>query len=105
MVSARQPSPLPLIARVRRLRSGATRSRVGRPRPSRVVALEPAKRATLGVMTDPIPGPEPALDPNEPIPDDPGELLPDADEPLPPPPIEATPSDPGGDPGNVPEPA
>ena len=56
-------------------------------------------------MTDPLTGPEPELDPNQPIPDDPGELLPDADEPLPPPPIEATPDDPGGDPGNVPEPA
>ena len=33
------------------------------------------------------------------------ELLPDADEPLPPPPIEPTPDDPGGDPGGVPEPA
>jgi hypothetical protein len=58
-----------------------------------------------GVMSNPIPGPDPVLDPNEPIPDDPGELLPDADEPLPPPPIEATPDDPGGDPGHVPEPA
>ena len=38
-------------------------------------------------------------------PDDPAELLPDAPEPLPPPPIEATPDDPGGDPGGVPEPA
>jgi hypothetical protein len=37
------------------------------------------------------------------VPDDPAELLPDAPEP--PPPIEATPDDPGGDPGGVPEPA
>jgi hypothetical protein len=39
------------------------------------------------------------------MPDDPAELLPDAPEPLPPPPIEATPDDPGGDTGGVPEPA
>lgn len=45
------------------------------------------------------------IDPNEPAPDDVGELLPDAPDPLPPPPIEATPDDPGGDPGGVPEPA
>ncbi len=56
-------------------------------------------------MVSPLPEPEPVLDPTEPVPDDPGELLPDAPEPLPPPPIEATPEDPGGDPGGVPEPA
>ena len=56
-------------------------------------------------MVAPIPGPDPSIDPTEPVPDDPGELLPDAPEPLPPPPIEATPDDPGGDPGGVPEPA
>ena len=42
---------------------------------------------------------------NRNLPNDPAELLPDAPEPLPPPPIEATPDDPGGDPGGVPEPA
>ncbi|MGY1600883.1 hypothetical protein [Geodermatophilus sp. SYSU D00815] len=56
-------------------------------------------------MTEPPPEPEPTIDPDEPVPDDPGDLLPDAAEPLPPPPIEATPDDPGGDPGGVPEPA
>ena len=56
-------------------------------------------------MVEPVPEPEPLIDPTQPIPDDPGELLPDAPEPLPPPPIEATPDDPGGDPGGVPEPA
>ena len=45
------------------------------------------------------------IDPNEPMPDDAAELLPDAEEPLPPPPIEATPDDPGGDTSGVPEPA
>ncbi len=45
---------------------------------------------------DPITG----KDPEEPIPDDPGEL--DHPEELPPPPIEATPDDPGGDPGAEP---
>ena len=46
--------------------------------------------------------PTPGLDPNEPIPDTPAEL----DEPeLPDPPIEATPEDPGGDPGGEPAPA
>ena len=34
-----------------------------------------------------------------------GELLPDTPDTLPPPPIEPTPDDPGGDPGGVPEPA
>jgi hypothetical protein len=45
---------------------------------------------------DPLPG----MDPDEPVPDDPAEL----EEPatLPPPPIEATPDDPGGDPGTEP---
>ena len=56
-------------------------------------------------MVAPIPEPDPSIDPTEPVPDDPGELLPDALEPLPPPPIEPTPDDPGGDPGGVPEPA
>ena len=56
-------------------------------------------------MTVPPPEPDPQIDPNEPVPDDPAELLPDAPEPLPPPPIEATPDDPGGDLGGVPEPA
>jgi hypothetical protein len=56
-------------------------------------------------MTVPIPEPDPAIDPDQPVPDDPAELLPDAAEPLPPPPIEATPDDPGGDLGGVPEPA
>ena len=56
-------------------------------------------------MVAPIPEPDPIIDPTEPVPDDPGELLPDAPEPLPPPPIESTPDDPGGDPGGVPEPA
>ena len=49
-------------------------------------------------MVAPIPEPDPSIDPTEPVPDDPGELLPDAPEPLPPPPIESTPDDPGGDP-------
>ena len=56
-------------------------------------------------MVEPMPEPQPELDPDQPVPDDPAELLPDAPEPLPPPPIEATPDDPGGDPGGVPEPA
>jgi hypothetical protein len=56
-------------------------------------------------MVAPLPEPERQIDPDEPVPDDPGELLPDAPQPLPPPPIEATPDDPGGDPGGVPEPA
>jgi hypothetical protein len=56
-------------------------------------------------MVMPLPEPDPMIDPNEPVPDDAGELLPDAPEPLPPPPIEATPDDPGGDTGGVPEPA
>ena len=43
----------------------------------------------------------PGMDPDEPIPDTPAEL----DEPeLPAPPIEATPEDPGGDPGEEPAP-
>lgn len=56
-------------------------------------------------MTAPIPEPDPLIDPTEPAPDDPGELLPDTPDTLPPPPIEPTPDDPGGDPGGVPEPA
>ncbi len=44
----------------------------------------------------------PGLDPEQPIPDDPAEL----DDPglLPAPPIESTPDDPGGDPGEEPAP-
>ena len=56
-------------------------------------------------MTVPPPEPDPAIDPDESVPDDPAELLPDAPEPLPPAPIESTPDDPGGDTGGVPEPA
>jgi hypothetical protein len=56
-------------------------------------------------MVEPLPEPDREIDPNEPVPDDAAALLPDAPEPLPPPPIEATPDDPGGDPGGVPEPA
>lgn len=56
-------------------------------------------------MVEPLPEPEPQIDPDQPVPDDPAELLPDAPQTLPPPPIEATPDDPGGDPGGVPEPA
>jgi hypothetical protein len=56
-------------------------------------------------MVEPQPEPDRGMDPDEPVPDDAAELLPDAPEPLPPPPIEATPDDPGGDPGGVPEPA
>lgn len=56
-------------------------------------------------MSAPLPEPDPLIDPNEPVPDDPAELLPDAPEPLPPAPIESTPDDPGGDPAGVPEPA
>ena len=56
-------------------------------------------------MVEPLPEPDREIDPNEPVPDDPAELLPDAPEPLPPAPVEATPDDPGGDPGGVPEPA
>ncbi len=56
-------------------------------------------------MVTPPPEPDAIIDPNEPVPDDPAELLPDAPEPLPPAPIESTPDDPGGDTGGVPEPA
>ncbi|MGY1639026.1 hypothetical protein ACI78V_20465 [Geodermatophilus sp. SYSU D00742] len=56
-------------------------------------------------MVEPLPEPDPIIDPSEPVPDDPAELLPDAPEPLPPAPVEATPDDPGGDAGGVPEPA
>ncbi len=56
-------------------------------------------------MVAPLPEPDPEIDPDQPVPDDAAELLPDAAEPLPPPPIESTPDDPGGDPGGVPEPA
>ena len=56
-------------------------------------------------MVAPLPEPDPQIDPDQPVPDDAAELLPEAPEPLPPPPIEATPADPGGDLGGVPEPA
>ncbi len=56
-------------------------------------------------MVTPLPEPDPIIDPNEPVPDDPAELLPDAPHPLPPAPIESTPDDPGGDTSGVPEPA
>ena len=56
-------------------------------------------------MVAPIPEPDPLINPDEPVPDDPGELLADAPEPLPPAPIESSPDDPGGDLGGVPEPA
>jgi hypothetical protein len=46
------------------------------------------------------PGSTPGMDPSEPIPDTPAEL--DEPETLPAPPIEATPDDPGGDPGEEP---
>ncbi len=55
-------------------------------------------------MVAPLPEPDPVIDPDTPVPDDPGELLPGAPA-LPPAPIEPTPGDPGGDPGGVPEPA
>jgi len=56
-------------------------------------------------MVEPLLEPDREIDPIEPVPDDPAELLPDAPEPLPPAPIEATPDDPGGDRGGVSEPA
>jgi hypothetical protein len=56
-----------------------------------------------GGVVAPFPEPDPIIDPSEPVPDDPAELLPDAAQPLPPAPIEATPEDPGGDTGGVPE--
>jgi len=56
-------------------------------------------------MVTPPKEPDSLIDPNEPVPDDPAELLPDAPHPLPPAPIESTPDDPGGDTGGVPEPA
>lgn len=65
------------------------------------VAL-PAESGDTGGMddatggTDPVPG----MDPEEPIPDDLSEL--DDPEALPPPPIESTPDDPGGDLGGEP---
>jgi hypothetical protein len=46
------------------------------------------------------PGPVPGMDPDEPIPDTPAEL--EEPESLPAAPIEATPDDPGGDPGEEP---
>ena len=57
------------------------------------------------LMVAPLSEPDPIIDPNQPLPDDPAELLPDAPEPLPPAPIESTPDEPGGDSGGVPEPA
>ena len=62
-------------------------------------------RWLTGGMVEPQPEPDREIDPNEPVPDDAAALLPDAPEPLPPPPIESTPDDPGGDPDGVPEPA
>ena len=56
-------------------------------------------------MVAPLPEPDPQIDPTEPVPDDPAEVLPDAPEHLPPAPVEATPDNPGGDPRGVPEPA
>jgi len=44
-------------------------------------------------MVEPLLEPDREIDPIEPVPDDPAELLPDAPEPLPPAPIEATPDD------------
>jgi hypothetical protein len=73
--------------------------------PLDLVAAAGVERWLTHRMVTPIPEPDPSIDPTEPVPDDPGELLPDAPEPLPPPPIEPTPDDPGGDPGGVPEPA
>lgn len=59
----------------------------------------------MGSMVDSTGSPEPmpGMDPEEPVPDDPGELTePDT---LPPAPIESTPDDPGGDPSEQPAPA
>ena len=83
---------------------GARRDREQEPA-GRTRGATAAGRWLTGGMVAPLPEPDPLLDPDQPMPDDPGELLPDAAEPLPPPPIEATPEDPGGDPGGVPEPA
>ncbi len=66
-------------------------------------AIETEHWLTYDMVTPP-PEPDAIIDPNEPVPDDPAELLPDAPEPLPPAPIESTPDDPGGDTGGVPEP-
>jgi len=57
------------------------------------------------MTSDPEPPGYPAIDPNELAPDDPGELDNDTPDTLPPAPIEATPDDPGGDPGEVGAPA
>jgi hypothetical protein len=77
-----------------------------------VLGFEPWDICAIGTMrwlthrmVDPLPEPDREIDPDEPVPDDAAELLPDAPHPLPPAPIEATPDDPGGDPGGVPEPA
>jgi hypothetical protein len=70
----------------------------------RPAALIPAVEATRW-LTQHMVEPSPEIDPSQPVPDDPAELLPDAPQPLPPAPIESTPDDPGGDPGGVPEPA
>ena len=72
--------------------------------PRRRSASDPTRWLT-GYMVAPRPKPDPITDPDEPVPDDPAELLPDAPEPLPPAPVESTPDDPGGDTGGVPEPA
>ena len=69
------------------------------------IAIRATDPAKIPALLDPIRQAVTAIDPDQPVPDDPGELLPDAPEPLPPPPIEPTPDDPGGDPGGVPEPA
>jgi hypothetical protein len=52
----------------------------------------------------PLPEPDPMIDPNEPVPNDPAELLADAPEPLPPAPIESTPNDPAATPTACPSP-
>jgi hypothetical protein len=71
----------------------------------RMALPSPTTRWLTRRMVEPLPGPDREIDPDEPVPDDPAELLPGAPDPLPPPPIESTPEDPGGDPGGVPEPA
>lgn len=67
-----------------------------------LISRRPLPPAEVAVTT---PGRDPALDPDQRIPDDPAELLPDAPHALPPPPVESSPDDPGGDPDGVPEPA
>jgi hypothetical protein len=70
----------------------------------RALRYEDMSRAlTLGAMqSDPHPSSYPAIDPKEPVPDDPGELDNDTPDTLPPAPIEPSPDDRGGDPGDVP---